>query len=62
VVENEGLASEMMRVMETNLEHSVRIDETGRPEGESRQAGVPRWKLFKLRALMLVSPLIKRQL
>lgn len=63
LVHDQRLAGEMLRAMEENLAASVRIDRDGRPEGENRRyEGVSKWKVFKLRALTLVSPLIKKQL
>jgi len=55
--------AELLRVMDTHLERSVRIDRKGRPEGADRRyPGVSRCKVCKLRLLRLIAPFIKRQL
>ena len=63
VATDRALAGEMLRTMDEHLQQSVRIDEHGRPEGASeRYPGVPCRKVWKLRALRLLTPFIKKQL
>jgi putative cardiolipin synthase len=63
VAKDRALAGEMLRTMDEHLRQSVRIDERGRPEGASeRYPGVPCKKVWKLRALRLLTPFIKKQL
>ncbi len=63
VVRNGPLATEMRSLMDSHLEKSARIDDRGFPEGSTeRYPGVPRWKIWKLRLLRLLAPLIRGQL
>lgn len=63
VVEDGGLAAEMLATMDGNLERAVRIDERGYPEGaDEPYPGIPRKKVWKLRLLRLLTPFIKKQL
>ena len=56
-------AAALLRVMDAHLEHAVRIDRKGRPEGADRRyPGVSRWKVCKLRLFRIIAPFIKRQL
>jgi cardiolipin synthase C len=63
VVENREVAAELRRRMDRHLERAVRIDARGFPEGaDERYPGVPRGKVWKLRLLRLLAPLVRGQL
>ncbi|MEO6195168.1 MAG: phosphatidylserine/phosphatidylglycerophosphate/cardiolipin synthase family protein [Thermoanaerobaculia bacterium] len=63
VVRNGPLATEMRSLMDGHLEKSARIDARGFPAGfTERYPGVPRWKVWKLRLLRLLAPLVRGQL
>ena len=63
VATDRALAGELLRTMDEHLERSVRIGERGRPEGAfERHPGVSRGKVWKMRALRLLTPFIKKQL
>jgi cardiolipin synthase C len=63
VATDRALAGEMLRTMDEHLQRAARIDERGRPEGASEPyPGVSRGKVWKLRALRLLAPFIKKQL
>lgn len=63
VVEDDGLAAEMLATMDENLKRAARIDERGHPEGaDEPYPGIPKKKIWKLRLLRLLTPFIKKQL
>jgi len=63
VVKNREVAAELRRRMDRHLERAVRIDARGYPEGAvERYPGVPRSKVWKLRLLRLLAPLVRGQL
>jgi cardiolipin synthase C len=63
VATDRALAGEMLGTMDEHLERAARIDERGWPEGASeRYPGVSRGKVWKLRALRLLAPFVKKQL
>ncbi len=63
VVRDPALAVEMRRLMDGHLERAARIDARGFPEGSTEPyPGVPRWKVWRLRLLRLLAPLIRGQL
>jgi putative cardiolipin synthase len=63
VVRNGPLAAEMRRLMDGHLTRAARIDARGFPDGSTEPyPGVPRWKVWKLRLLRLLAPLIRGQL
>jgi putative cardiolipin synthase len=63
VVRGRPLAGEMRRLMDGHLERSARIDARGFPAGAGEAyPGIPRAKVWKLRLLRLLAPLIRGQL
>ena len=63
VIRDGQVATELRAFMDANVGNAVRIDERGWPEGASGPyPGVPRARVFKLRLLRLIAPLVKRQL
>jgi putative cardiolipin synthase len=63
VVRDRPLAAEMRRLMDGHLERAARIDARGLPEGaKEAYPGVPRAKVWRLRLLRLLAPLIRGQL
>jgi phosphatidylserine/phosphatidylglycerophosphate/cardiolipin synthase-like enzyme len=63
IVESAELAADLLRRMNEHLERSARIDERGYPAGASeRFPGIPRCKVFKLRLLRVIAPLVRSQL
>ena len=63
VMRDKELASSLLATMDGNLSRSVQIDERGWPAGASEPyPGIPRRKIWKLRLLRLLTPLIRKQL
>jgi putative cardiolipin synthase len=63
VVTNHEVATELRRRMDQHLEKSLRIDERGFPEGAAeRYPGIAREKVWRLRLLRLLAPLVRGQL
>ena len=63
VVRNRPLAAEMLGRMDAHLRQARRIDARGFPEGaDEPYPGVSRGKVWKLRFLRLLAPLIRSQL
>ena len=63
VVKNREVAAELRARMDRHLERAVRIDARGYPEGaDERYPGIPRSKVWKLRLLRLLAPLVRGQL
>jgi len=63
VVKSHEVAEELRRRMDRHLERAVRIDARGYPEGaDERYPGIPRSKVWKLRLLRLLAPLVRGQL
>jgi cardiolipin synthase C len=63
VVRNGPLAAEMRSLMDSHLEKAARIDAHGFPAGSTEPyPGVPRGKVWKLRLLRLLAPLVRAQL
>jgi putative cardiolipin synthase len=63
VLESRQVAETLLASMDAHLEHAVRIDRRGMPEGATeRYPGVPRSKVFRLHLLRLLAPVIKKQL
>jgi putative cardiolipin synthase len=63
VVSSREVADELLRRMDRHLEGAVRIDARGYPEGaDERYPGIPRSKVWKLRLLRLLAPLVRGQL
>lgn len=63
VAHDSALAAELVAVMDAHLEHSTRIDARGYPEGaDEPYPGIPEGKVFRLRLLRLIAPLVKNQL
>lgn len=63
VVSNREVAAELRRRMDRHLERAVRIDARGFPQGAGeRYPGIPRSKVWKLRLLRLLAPLVRGQL
>jgi putative cardiolipin synthase len=63
VVRDRPLAREMRHLMDGHLEKAARIDVRGFPEGSTEPyPGVPRGKVWKLRLLRLLAPLVRGQL
>ncbi|HEV8239607.1 MAG TPA: phosphatidylserine/phosphatidylglycerophosphate/cardiolipin synthase family protein [Thermoanaerobaculia bacterium] len=63
VVKNRQVAAELRRRMDNHLERALRIDAHGFPEGtDERYPGVADAKVWKLRALRLLAPLVRGQL
>lgn len=63
VVRDRSLATEMRGLMDGHLEKSARIDARGYPEGATEPfPGVLRKKIWKLRLLRLLAPLVQGQL
>jgi putative cardiolipin synthase len=63
VVKNRELATELRRRMDRHLERALRIDARGYPEGaDERYPGIARSKVWKLRLLRLLAPLVRGQL
>jgi len=62
-IKNAEVAAELRRRMDRHLERAVRIDARGFPEGAGeRYPGIPRSKVWKLRLLRLLAPLVRGQL
>ncbi|HET9210286.1 MAG TPA: phosphatidylserine/phosphatidylglycerophosphate/cardiolipin synthase family protein [Thermoanaerobaculia bacterium] len=63
VVRDQPLATEMRTLMDGHLKKSARIDARGFPEGATEPyPGVPRRKVWKLRLLRLLAPVVRGQL
>ncbi|HXT19897.1 MAG TPA: phosphatidylserine/phosphatidylglycerophosphate/cardiolipin synthase family protein [Thermoanaerobaculia bacterium] len=63
VVTNREVAAELRARMDRHLERAVRIDARGYPEGaDERYPGIPCSKVWKLRLLRLLAPLVRGQL
>jgi putative cardiolipin synthase len=63
VVRDRPLATKMRTLMDGHLEKSARIDARGFPEGATEPyPGVPRRKVWKLRLLRLLAPVVRGQL
>ncbi len=63
VLDDEGVAAELLAAMDEHLATAVGIDERGWPEGaDGPFPGVPCAKVVKLRLLQLLAPFIKKQL
>jgi cardiolipin synthase C len=63
VVRDHTLAAEMRTLMDSHLGKSARIDARGYPEGATEPyPGVPRKKVWKLRFLRLLAPVVRGQL
>ncbi len=63
MVDDPELAAELRQRMDRHLANPVRIDERGYPTGASeRYPGVPRRKVWELRLLRLLAPLVRGQL
>ncbi|HEV8628853.1 MAG TPA: phosphatidylserine/phosphatidylglycerophosphate/cardiolipin synthase family protein [Thermoanaerobaculia bacterium] len=63
VVTNRALADDLRRRMDAHLANAVRIDARGYPQGaDEAYPGVPRRKVWKLRLLRLLAPLVRGQL
>lgn len=63
VVTNREVAAELRRRMDRHLERAVRIDARGFPEGaHERYPGIAAAKVWKLRLLRLLAPLVRGQL
>ncbi len=63
VVRDRPLAAEMRSRMDGHLEKAARIDARGFPEGATEPyPGVPRGKVWKLRLLRLLAPVVRGQL
>jgi len=63
VVDSEPVATELLSLLDDHLSRSHPIDERGWPEGaDEPYPGVPRGKVWRLRLLRLLAPLIRSQL
>lgn len=63
VVKSRELAAELRRRMDRHLEHAVKIDARGYPVGsDERYPGIARKKVWQLRMLRLLAPLVRGQL
>jgi putative cardiolipin synthase len=63
VVNNREVAAELRRRMDRHLERAVRIDARGYPVGaDERYPGIARRKVWQLRFLRLLAPLVRGQL
>ncbi len=63
VVESREVAAELRRRMDRHLENAVQIDARGYPVGaDERYPGIARGKVWRLRMLRLLAPLVRGQL